>query len=130
MSEKEISFRTSIFPSDGRNGYLYRFWIMSPSFEKDGFQIKEHDKGDTCGCINRIADGLSASEALKKMAALESKARAASRPITAFDDRDLGPEFRDAIPFTDHLNALVAETNYDRLRKRRPKSSAFRLKKP
>ena len=130
MSEKEKTFRTKAFYTGNRLGYLFRFWVMSPAFEKPGFQIKEHEVGVNCGGLVRIADGLSAHEALRKMDALEREAAATARPVRPVDEAKLGPDYHAAESYADHFDATVAETNYDRLRKRRPKSPSFKLKKP
>lgn len=129
MSEKEITFRTSAFHTNGRYGYLYRFWIMSPAYGKPGFQIKEYEKGVDCGTTSRIEDGLALNEGLKKLDELERKEAVAGKRVAGKDDA-LGPEYRAAKLFTDAFDATVADSTYERLRKRRPTSPSFKLRKP
>ncbi|TAL27490.1 MAG: hypothetical protein EPN97_17285 [Alphaproteobacteria bacterium] len=129
MSEKEQTFRTSAFHTGRRGGYLFRFWIMSPAYGKPGFQIKEYEKGVDCGTTSRIEDGLALNEGLKKLDELEQKEAATRKRVVDKDDA-LGPEYREAKLFTDAFDATVADSTYERLKKRRPTSPSFKLKKP
>jgi hypothetical protein len=130
MSEKDQTFRTSAFYTRAPGSYLYRYWIMSPAFGRPGFQIKVHDEGVNCAGINRIADELPPQEALRQMDRLEQEAAASLRRMDGTDSKKLGPDYQAAESYADHFDATVAETNYDRLRKRRPSSPSFKLKKP
>lgn len=117
MSNKEKIWRTSAFYTNGGGGYLYRYWVMSPAYQKPGYQIKEHEKGVNCGSTVRIADSISERDALAKLAELE---RGGGRKVTARDLDELGPDYRDAQLFTDQHEANVAEKVYEQLKKRRP----------
>lgn len=117
MAEKEKTFRTSAFYTDGHGGYLYRFWIMSPAYNGPGYQIKEYEKGAYSGCTSRIADHQQERDALQYLANLE---RSGGKKVTGKDLDDLGPEYRDAELFTDYHDAIVSERTHDILRKRRP----------
>lgn len=120
MNEKEKNYRTSAFYTDGGGGYLYRYWVMSPAYQKPGYQIKEHEKGVYCGATSRIADSISEREALAKLAELERNGAAHGRKVTGRDLDELGPDYSDAQLFTDQHEANVAEKVYEQLKKRRP----------
>jgi hypothetical protein len=130
MAEKEQTFRTSAFHTQRPGSYRYKYWIMSPAYGKPGFQIKEHEEGVNCAGVNRIADELPAREALREMDVLERKAAASLRRVESAEWDKLGPDYQAAESYAPYFDALVAETNYGRLRRRRPTSPSFRLKKP
>lgn len=116
----EKTYRTSGFHTDGRGGYIYRFWIMSPAWHKDGYQIKEFERGVNCACTSRIADALSEKDALAKMAQLERDARAIHKLVTPEEEHELGPDFQQAQYFSNEHQAVVAEKTYQRLKSRQP----------
>jgi hypothetical protein len=120
MSDKEKTYRTSAFHTDGRGGYLYRYWVMSPAYQKPGYQIKEHEKGVYCGATLRIEDSLPEREALAKLAKLEADNGAKGKVVTGKDLDELGPDYHEAKFFADQHEAFVADKSYERLKKRRP----------
>lgn len=130
MSKKEQTFRTSAFYIKAPSSYRYRYWVMSPAYEKDGFQIKEHEEGVHCGGVNRIADELPARDAMRKMDALQRGAEDFMKKVAGDEVKNLGPDYQAAVSYSDYFDAMVAETNYDRLRQRRPTSPSFKLRKP
>lgn len=117
MADNEKTFRTSAFYTNGGGGYLYRFWIMSPAYQKPGYQIKEYEKGAYSGATSRIADYLNERDALQKLADME---RGGGRKVTGKDLDDLGPDYHAATLFTDEHAANIAEKTREQLRKRRP----------
>ena len=117
MADDEKTFRTSAFYTDGHGGYLYRYWVMSPAYQRPGYQIKEHEKGVTCGMTFRIEDSLSERDALAKLAEMESKG---GKKVSGRDLDELGPDYHAATLFADEHEANVAEKTYERLKKRRP----------
>jgi hypothetical protein len=120
MSDKEKTYRTSAFYTNGGGGYLYRFFIMSPAYQKPGYQIKEHEKGVYCGAVIRIADELSEREALVKLAELERDGQAKCKIVTGKDLDELGPDYHEALFFADQHEAHLADKSYENLKKRRP----------
>jgi hypothetical protein len=116
----EKTFRTSAFHTNGGGGYLYRYFVMSPAYQKPGYQIKEHEKGVYCGATIRIADGLSEKDALGKLAQLERENAAAHEKVTGKELDDLGPDYHQAALFIDKNDAATADKVHELLRQKRP----------
>jgi hypothetical protein len=118
MSADEKTYRTAAFHTN-KPGYLYRYWVLSPSYNKQGYQIKEHEKDNTSGSSFRIADGLSEREAFEMLKELETQAGKKLTRVTA--SAELGSEYRNAEYYGDHNNMLTATIIQERLNKKRPK---------
>ncbi len=115
----ERTYRTSAFHTNGGGGYLYRYFVMSPAYQKPGYQIKEHEKGTYCGATVRIADGLSEKDGLRKLAELERQ-HASAKKVTGKELDELGPDYHEAELFIDKHEAIVANKMYELLKQRRP----------
>lgn len=125
MTDERKSYRTAAYHNRER-GHDFRYWVMSPAYEKPGYQIKEHNVAERSAFVSRIDDGLSAQEALIKMATLEQAAAAKYRTVDDSNEdnlRKLGHDYKSAEPQAPHSQALLANINNARIRLREKKSN-------
>lgn len=121
MSEDRKTLRTDAYKS--RKGYEFCYWVMSPAYQKPGYQIRQHDVAQRSSLSSRIADEMPEREALLKMAELE---RSAQATMTRIDDEDpavlerLGDDYRNAAPHAPLSQAILTGMNATAL-KNRPK---------
>lgn len=121
MSDDRKTLRTDAYKS--RKGYEYSYWVMSPAYQKPGYQIRVHEVAHRSSFTSRIADEMPEHEALLKMAELERNAQAT---MTRIDDEDpavlarLGDDYKNASPHAPLSQAILAERNAATL-KNRPK---------
>lgn len=129
MTDDRKSYRTAAYHNRER-GYDFRYWVMSPAYQKPGYQIKEHNVAERSGFVSRIHDELSEQEALIKMAELEKAAAEKFRTVDADipeNLRRLGDDYKNAEPHAPRSQALLANINGGKLRLRQ-KNPNLKLK--
>ena len=130
MPLQDDTYRTQPFAAERPSGYRYVFWIMEPAYQKEGYQIRQHNIAPRASSSSRIADGIDERAALKMMAELEAKERARTAPVAEdLLTACLGTEapYHTGRHFTEHP-AVTTGLAQQRLKELRGKKPGFKLK--
>lgn len=119
MSDDRKTLRSGAYRSGA--GYDFCYWVMSPAYQKPGYQIRVHEVARRSSFTSRIADEMPEREALLKMAELEGNAQSRMTPV---DDEDpsvlerLGDDYKNASPHAPFSQAILTEMNAAALKNR------------